>query len=245
MVSRSDQIETDPLRALYARLSSLEAEVRELRAGRRAEATSIGAGGLTVKDGGEILMLDEAGKSIIHLGRVLFADGSTAPGLAAFRSDVDGGAVAMSLFGGILAIWDRQGNIVMSTDEYSGQGIARPWLPVTWAGSDYTQWPGTTSGTFSQVCETAVPRQQPRLFVRIRHTTDVSGTTGQLRLMCNGVQLGSTVSVAFSIAYADIGPVALPAGNFSDILGLSVEARRTAGTGAVRAMVTASWSQQS
>lgn len=245
MVSRAQQIETDPVRALYARLNALEAEVRELRAGRRAEATSIGAGGLRVKDGGEIVMEDTTGKVIIQLGRVLFGDGSSEPGMAAFRTDADGGAVAMSLFGGIWAAWDRQGNIVLSTDEASGQGIARPWLPVTWAGSDYAQWPGTTSGSFAQICETQVPRQQPKLFVRIRHTTDVSGTTGELRLMCNGVQLGSTVSVAFSIAYAEIGPVELPAGDFSDILSLSVDARRTAGTGAVRAMVVASWSRQS
>lgn len=245
MVSRAQQIETDPLRAIYARLNALEAEARERAAGRRAEATSIGAGGLRVKQGGEIVMEDDTGKVIIRLGKVFFVDGNSKPGLAAFRTDADGGAVAMSLYDGILAAWDRQGNIVLSTDEVSGQGLARPWLPVTWAGSDFTLWPGTTGATFAAIAETAVPRQQPRLFARIRHTTDVSGTTGQLRLMCNGVQLGSTIAVGFSIGATDIGPVDLPPGNFGDILGLSLDARRTAGTGTVRGMVTASWTQQS
>lgn len=153
--------------------------------------------------------------------------------------------MAMSLFDGIWAVWDRQGHIVLSTDEVSGQGIARPWLPVTWAGSDYTQWPGTTESSFSPLVETAVPRQQPRLFVRLRHTTDASGTTGEVRLMCDGTQLGPTIAVGFSVGFTDIGPLPLPAGDFGEILGMSVAGRRTAGTGAVRAMVTASWTQQS
>ncbi|MEU4595471.1 hypothetical protein, partial [Micromonospora aurantiaca (nom. illeg.)] len=170
---------------------------------------------------------------------------STKPGLVAFRTTADGGTAAMSLFGGIFAVWDRQGNIVMSTDEASGQGIARPWLPVTWAGSDYAQWPGTTSAAFDSLVETLLPRQQPRLFARIRHTTDVSGTTGELRLMCNGTQLGATVNVAFLISTTEIGPLTLPAGGFGEVLSLTVDGRRTAGTGTVRAMVTASWTQQS
>lgn len=230
---------------LVRRVTDLERQVRELQAGRRLEAATIGRGGLRVRQGGEIVMEDDTGKVIIQLGKVQFPDGSEEPGLAAFRTLADGGAVAMSLFGGIWAAWDRQGNIVLSTDEASGQGIARPWLPVTWAGSDYTQWPGTTNATFAAVCETAVPRQQPQLFVRIRHTTDAPGTTGEVRLMCNGVQLGSTASVGFLISTMDIGPLPLPAGEFSETLGLSVDARRTAGTGAVRAMVIASWTRQS
>ncbi|MFI6329851.1 hypothetical protein ACIBBG_16310 [Micromonospora chersina] len=236
---------------LVRRLVDLERQVRELQAGRRLEAATVGGGGLTIK-GGTVtirddgaLIIKDGDQSLIWLGKVPFGDGSTKPGLVAFRRTDDGGRAAMSLFDGIWAVWDRGGNIVMSTDEASGQGIARPWLPVTWAGSDFTQWPGTTSGSFASVCETAVPRQQPQLFVRVRHTTDVSGTTGELRLMCNGDQLGATASVGFVVNVTDFGPVPLPVGSFGEVLGLSVDCRRTAGTGVVRAMVTASWTQQS
>ncbi|OKI52848.1 hypothetical protein [Micromonospora sp. CB01531] len=236
---------------LVRRIADLERQVRELQAGRRLEAATIGAGGLTIKgggsvtvtDGGQVLIHDTAGNRMIWLGLVPFGDGTRKPGLVAFRAG--GGNAALSLYDGVPAIWDNTGNIIFSSDEVSGQGIARPWLPVMWAGSDYTQWPGTTSGSFSMVLETAVPRQQPKLFVRLRHTTDLSGTTGELRLMCQGAQLGPTVTVSFAVNYTDIGPVALPAGNFGETLGLSVDGRRTAGTGAVRAMVTASWTQQS
>lgn len=229
---------------LVRRVTDLERQVRELLAGRRLEAASIGAGGLTVK-GGEVIVEAPDGSDIVRLGRVPFSGGGTKPGLVVYRSAAEGSSVAMSLFDGIWAVWDREGHIVLSTDEVSGQGIARPWLPVTWAGSDYTQWPGTTSGTFDTLVETAIPRQQPRLFARLRHTTDVSGTTGELRLMCNGVQLGPTVAVGFTVSTTDIGPVDLPTGTFSESLGMSVDGRRTAGTGTVRAMVTASWTQQS
>ncbi|NBE80302.1 hypothetical protein [Micromonospora rubida] len=253
MVSRADQIETDPLRALYARLNALEAEVRELRAGRRLEAATVGAGGLAVTGGGtvqvtaggQVIVYDEQGNGMIRLGQVPFGDGSTKPGLVAFRSTAEGGTVAMTLFDGVWAVWDRQSNMVMSTDEVSGQGIARPWLPVTWAGIDYTQWPGTTNAAFAAIVETLLPRQQPRIYLRIRHTTDASGTTGELRVMCNGVQLGTTIAVAFAQGITDIGPVALPPAAFGAIMGLSVDGRRTAGAGVVRATVTASWTQQS
>ncbi|MFI6162233.1 hypothetical protein ACIA59_20105 [Micromonospora haikouensis] len=245
MVSRADQVETSAIGALMRKVANLERAIRELRAARRLEAASIGAGGLTIRSGGAAVVEDTDGRRIIRLGKVPFPDGSTKPGLVAFRTTAEGGEVAMSLFDGVLAVWDRQGNIVMATDEVSGQGIARPWLPVTWAGVDYTQWPGTTSGTFGVILETLLPRQQPRIFLRLRHTTDVSGTTGELRVMCAGVQLGATVPVSFAVNTTDIGPVALPDAPFGTTLGLSVNARRTAGTGAVRAAVTASWTQQS
>ncbi|TDC02592.1 hypothetical protein E1091_00330 [Micromonospora fluostatini] len=236
--------------------------MRELQAGRRLERATIGDGGLTVtgtggvnitgsgrvgiSGDGRLVLYAPDGSALIVLGRLTgFGDGIDRSGLAAWRTTANGGTLAMSLYDGIWAVWDRAGNVVLSTDENSGQGLGRPWLPVTWAGSDYEQWPGTTSGTFTQLCETALPKQQPRLFARIRHTTDVSGTTGQIRLMCNGEQLGPTTTVTFAIGYVDIGPLALPTSGFGDILGLSVDGRRTAGTGRVRATVTASWTQQS
>ncbi len=225
-------------------IAELKRQVAELTSGRRLEAATIGAGGITIQAGGKVLVCDDVGNAMIWLGQVPFGEEGTKPGLVAFRAG--GGPPAMSLFDGIFAAWDRAGNIVMSTDEASGQGIARPWLPVTWAGSDYTKWPGTTSGAFAVVVETAIPRQQPRIFVRVRHSTDVSGTTGELRLMCDGTQLGTTVPVAYAIDFSDFGPVDLPPSSaFGDTIGLSIDARRTAGTGAVRAMVTASWTQQS
>lgn len=243
------------------RLTDLERQVRELQAGRRLEAATIGAGGLRVKNGGGVTIQDggdlliqggqlraqsSTGVEQLYVGPISYAGVPAGTGWIVRRYT---GSPVLTLEGSdperqFLAIRDGQGNIVFSDDAVSGQGLARPWLPVTWAGSDYTQWPGTTSGSFASVLETALPRQQPQIFMRIRHTADVSGTTGELRVMCNGVQLGATIPVTFTITTTDIGPVALPPGPFSSVMGLAVDGRRTAGTGAVRAMVTASWTQQ-
>ncbi|MFG2046127.1 hypothetical protein ACGFIW_01685 [Micromonospora sp. NPDC048935] len=124
----------------------------------------------------------------------------------------------------------------------ASHGLTRPWVPVTWAGAISTQWPSTTSASFVPVLEAALPRQQPRITVRIRHTTDLAGTTGDLRVMCGATQLGSVVPVTITATTTDVGPVALPAG--TDVIALTVDARRTAGSGSVRAMVIASWTQQ-
>ena len=245
MVSRAKQIEPNPIRDLMRRVAALESEVRELRAVRRLESATIGAGGLQVKDGGTITVDDEASTPMIWLGQVPFGDGSTKPGMVAFRSTAEGGTVAMSLYDGIFAAWDRQGSIVLSTDEVSGQGIGRPWLPINFGPSDFTVWPGTTSGTFDRIWEVQISRQQPRIYVMLFATTDVSGTTGELRLACNGVQVGATQSISFGMGYREFGPASLPDGVFGDIMQLTVDARRTAGTGKVRAAVAAAWTQQS
>lgn len=230
---------------LMRRLADLEREVRELKAARRLESATIGAGGLTIKAGGQVLIEDAAGDPIIWLGKVPFSDGTTKPGLVAFRAAANGGHAAMSLYDGIFAAWDRAGNIVLSTDEVSGQGHARPWLPIPFTGSDYTVWPGSTSATFQRIGEARVSRQQPKVYALLSHTTDTSGTTGEVRLLCNGTQLGPTISVGFVIAYANIGPLELPAGTYGDTLQFSVEARRIAGTGKVKATVAGAWTQQS
>ncbi|MEU5872495.1 hypothetical protein AB0A73_13185 [Glycomyces sp. NPDC047369] len=243
------------------RLTDLERQVRELQAGRRLEAATIGAGGLTVKGtggitvegggdlnvkGGELRVGDEDGQTQVYVGPLTYGGVPAGTGWTFRRFN---GQPVFTLEGSdpehqFLAVRDAQGNIVFGDDTVSGQGLARPWLPVPWSGADYTQWPGTTSASFTSVLETTIPRQQPKLYVRIRHTADASGTTGELRLMFGGTQLGATVSVGFTVSYAEL-TVDLPPGTFGETMNLAVEGRRTAGTGAVRATVTASWTQQS
>lgn len=254
---------------LVRRVTDLERQVRELQAGRRLENATIGAGGLKVKGGGGVAVQDgggitvEGGGQLIVRGGALRASNSEgveqvyvgpisvagAPAGTGFIFRRFTGEQVFGLEGAdpehqYLAVRDAEGNIIFSDDAGTGQGLARPWLPVTWAGSDFTQWPGTTSGSFASVVETAIPRQQPKLFVRVRHTTDVSGTTGELRLMAGGGQLGATIPVGFIIGTTDL-TVDLPSGNHGDVIGMAIDGRRTAGTGAVRAMVTASWTKQS
>ncbi|MEU8329813.1 hypothetical protein [Micromonospora sp. NPDC048839] len=123
-------------------------------------------------------------------------------------------------------------------------GRQPPATPLAWVASDSTLWPGTTSSAFVSLLEASVPRQQPRITVRIRHTTELAGTFGELRVMANGQPLDSTVAVTFGAATTTIGPVALPSGTYAAVVGLTVDARRTAGSGSVRAMVAGAWTQQ-
>lgn len=54
---------------IMRRLADLERQVREMAAGRRLEAASVGAGGITIK-GGSLRVLDEAGELVVQLGRL-------------------------------------------------------------------------------------------------------------------------------------------------------------------------------
>jgi len=273
MSIRRDQLETDPLRQLYDRIQKLEAQVEELRAARRLEAATIGQGGLTVKGGGTITVTEGGdirvsgsggidadgyiqlrgldGEAQVYFGPIAY-DGVSA-GIGWFM-DRQNGRRALSMEGSnpnnqFVALWDEQEHIVVSDDAASGQGLARPWLPVAFSPSDFAVWPGTRSASYARILETQVSRQQPYLYVRLRHTTDASGTTGRLRLMASGpgfgpVQLGSPVDVGFVIAYSGIGPLPFP-GGFGDECDLWVEAQVTAGSGAVRATVTMAHTRQS
>lgn len=73
---------------LIRRITDLERQIRELVAGRRLEAASIGAGGITIT-GGSIRILDDNGDLVVQIGKL--ADGTY--GLAA----VNGAGAAVKL----------------------------------------------------------------------------------------------------------------------------------------------------
>jgi hypothetical protein len=166
-------------------------------------------------------------------------DGSLA--ISAFASDGSGANQ-------FVALWDASGNIVMSDDAASGVGLARPYLPVALgpafdAGWDY--WPRTTSATMQELWGGQIYRQQPRLVVVIRASSDVSGTTGQVQLTVNGVAQGSPQSVGFVAAYYTFGPIDLTGYGYMNQLAIAVTGQRTAGTGAIRASVYSAYTLQS
>lgn len=234
---------------LVRRIVDLERQVRELQAGRRLEAASIGAGGLTVKNGGQIVVQDPAdGKGIIQLGRVLFADGSTKPGMVVFRTNADGGRVALSLFDGVPAIWDRSSQVV-ATDEASGQGLARPYLPAAHFGISFnaelfSQIPGTVSASFTGVLETRTPATHPRLKLQAFVGGDTGGTTAEGRITVNG----TSVITSGGDGWIN-GTVAVPGWadtvGFLEEIDIRLEVRRTAGTGRALGQVYACYGVQS
>lgn len=252
----ADHVTPPSIDTLMRKVADLEREVQQMRAERRLSASSIEAGSLQI-NGGELLLWPgsklianyNSGAEAFRVGANELSDGTPVHATVIRRPT---GRLAFWTYGadtgisdGFWALYDLAENVIFSDDVESGQGIARPWLPINFAPSDYTVWPGTNQATFTSIWETAISRQQPKIVVTLLATTDVSGTTGEVRLTCNGTQLGSTISVAFLQAYHDIGPIALPAGNFGDEIDLKVEARVTAGTGLVRASVTKAYTRQS
>ena len=233
---------------LVRRVVDLERQVRELQAGRRLEAATIGAGGLTVKDGGQVLVQDTDGKRLIWLGKVPFAGGVTKPGLAAFRRTVDGGGVAMSLYDGILGVWDRKANLVLSTDETSGQGMATPYLPTAHFGISFNaelfgQIPGTTSSSFVGILETRTPATHPRLKLQGYVGGDTGGTTAEGRFTVNGTTV-LTGSDGFVNGIVDV-PGWGDTVSYLEELDIRLEVRRTAGTGRAVGQVYACYGRQS
>ncbi|WP_320067861.1 hypothetical protein [Micromonospora sp. RTGN7] len=233
MVTRANLVETDPIRQLYQRLADLEAEMRELRAARRLESAAIGAGGLTVRDGGTVAVDDTSSNRMLWLGQVPFGDGTTKPGMVAFRATTNdpNRTVAMSLFDGVFALWDRRGTIVVSTDEVSGSGLARPYIPVQvgdWNAPTNT----TTSATFTDMALGYNVIQHPVLHVHLLVRASDATTAGQARVTIDGTPAGPTTTITAG-AYSDmlIGPFAVTP--TAGLRMVAVQARRTAGTGTI------------
>lgn len=176
------------------------------------------------------------------LGTVTAFIGRLADGMMGFIFRRQNGVAAMTLQQNaqdtstqFWALWDRSGNIVVSDDATSGQGLATPWLPIPMYSCDYTTWAGTDSTTFVKMYETPFGyKQQPRMYVRARATSDESTTTGEIRLMVDGVQIGTTQTVSFALAYYDFGPLAV-AGAHRTAMQVQIECRVTAGPGKIRA----------
>jgi hypothetical protein len=142
------------------------------------------------------------------------------------RSDAAGGHP-------VLALRDGTQNAVLYTDRITGTGLSRPYLEQTFYRARYADWIGTTSTTFETLFRAQIAKQNPALYARAWTSNDTSGATGEVRVMVNGVQLGTTATTAFSVAEKAFGPVTV-AGTFASTLTVEIQARVTSGTGAVR-----------
>lgn len=247
----------DPLGEINRKIAALEKEVAQLRAARRLESATIGAGGLTITALGGLFVEDDFQNLLFALGGLTqpLTGGGNQYGLLLTRQNADGtaGQLALSMYTGdgtmpqTLGLHDAQGTTLWTDDGLAQQGIGRPYLSFPWAPYATTAWPSTTAGTWTNLLVAAPPKQQPKLVVGGAASTP-SGVTGQLRLwdLINNVQLGSTVTITSQpagLAFT-IGPAAI-AGNHLDTLNLALQAQVTAGTGAISATIYTTYGQQS
>lgn len=213
------------------------------RSGFLRNAT-ISAGGLTIK-GGFLRMLSAitGGVTTFYVGPTSPAlpDGSYQPTVIIRRND---GTVALLLwdprpdldgYNQFLGWYDRSGNAVMTDDTVSGQGLGRPYLPGVAYPSQARHWPSGGTTGWEPLYRVMHNKQQPRLFARAWGSCDTAGTTGQMRLMVDGNQLGATQNVnAAAVTEFAFGPAPV-AGTFGQYLSVELQVQRTAGTGAVQA----------
>lgn len=220
------------------RLVDLEREVRELRAERRLESATIGRGGITVR-GGAIRAVDENGTVVAVLGDLAEVSGEGQQGFWLGRPGPSP-SQAISVFGtgeggdgGFVGVWDRAGTYIITDDAESGAGLARPYLVSTMG--ELTVPPTTTSGSFVDMAIGTAALHHPVLYATVLVYSSAGGTTGEARLAINGAGDGPTISIAASeFAVRDIGPFEITTRPlYEELVGISAQARRTAGAGQI------------
>jgi hypothetical protein len=215
------------------------------RSGALRNASITGGAGLTVGAGGKLVVQHPAGNTLMLMGAYDgshtfdMPDGSRQPMALLYRAD---GSLALGMYDPntadglqqFLALYDRAGNIIMSDDTSSGQGLARPYIPATFNRTRYADFAvSTTSTVFETLWDAQMYKQHPQLVVRVRASMDTSGTTGELRVMVNGVQLGTTASQSFAVASNAFGPAAV-AGAHESLLKVEIQGRITSASGALK-----------
>jgi hypothetical protein len=227
----------------------IEDAVAKLARSGMLRNASITGGTLTIKEGGTLKARYPAtlgGGVGVFFGDVINAGTGAYVGtgllmqapngydIASFRSDVTTGT-------SIAVIRDGQQNAVFYTDTVTGQGLGRPYLPFTFYSARFTDTPSVTiSATFETLWTADTYKQLAGMFVGAASLAD-AGTAGEVRVLVNGVQLGTTQAVS-SVAAAHSFGAAAVAGAHMAAQGVEIQARVTSGAGSLRVLPQAGFS---
>ncbi|NUP23597.1 MAG: hypothetical protein HOZ81_47585 [Streptomyces sp.] len=234
---------------MMRRLADLERQVKELRAARRLEAASVGAGGLKIA-GGRLSMTSTDGVRMVDIGEITddafdHLDGSPQQAVFFHRED---GTRALAIYGypaggNEAQAWtwyDRSGTVVLAEDAGSGTGLARPWIPMTApTPGDTALWGKTTAAAFTTIATSYNVKWQPRMRV-FAHTAAIGTATGEIQFAINGTAWSTTASAGSSLDYTGT----LDGIEIGDQFTLDVQARRLTGTGSIAAQVRMIYGRQ-
>lgn len=230
---------------LAAELRELRRNVDELRAERSLGAASIEAGDLVLRSGSTLHVKHATGFDLLAVHR----DAGGRYVIAIKRDDGSDALVIESTpIGQYLAIKDQHGSIIMSNDASSGVGLARPWLPIPFARVDVSPalnsgLATTQSGSFVAANEAFTHKQHPWATFRGYVSASSDGVTvGEARLVHGETVIGTltTDPGAALVDFLDWQPSSV---QFGQMMQLSYEIRRTAGTGSVYGKVDGWWRQ--
>jgi hypothetical protein len=226
----------------------------------RVRVTSIDRGALALldADGGIMAVFGDLDALGITNGNdpgngFVRPDGEPQMGIVYWRDD---GTFAFSIFdhdptgadgyNQFWALWDRLGHPVVMDDFVHGFGLARPvipvsnWLPLNPVGG--AGWP--ISGTdWTNLWETTYVIQHGTLWLAALMYSD-AGTSGQVRVTINGTQLGTATTGGAGYTQHIIQEDVRDYG-YGSFVTLRLQARRTVGSGNVRAAPRAGYGLQS
>lgn len=246
-----------PIDDLRREIAKLKREVARMKSSSSfLENATIGRGGLLVRGEGGVRMVAPDGTVIFAVAcdsRTPDPDGNAQPSVFFYRND---GTLAMSLndplpgvdgYHQFMRIWDRAGHEIFAEDATAGEGIANPWIPIPMYPARYSDWPKSTSGSFEDIWTCQLAAKNPTLTLAAKYTSDASGTTGEVRFQVNGTTVGTTQSFGFGIGTTYLASYAsLPSGvHVNDFITVTLQIRRTAGTGNVMAAPFATTGSQS
>lgn len=215
---------------LAQKVAALEREVRELRAARRGEATSI--------SGGQYSLITPAGVRVFGVGQWPTGNYGTE-----LRRDDGTLAVSVSghddLDGNMIQISSRDGHVIVADDQYADGWLGRPWVPVPMAAPyDVTagSWVLTHIGDWW--AQHAVLDLHASVYAP-------AATTGQIRfrIVVNGATIltssvasatNTTTSLSYRATRTDLAGI--QHGTRVQVL---LECQRTAGAGVVTSLCNA------
>lgn len=223
---------------LLTRIKDLERRVSELQRGQTQHGSVLSQGSFEVKT--------PDGHTIMKCGQFVYYD-EVVYGMAVFRHD---GTTQFWSYdspsgGGFTSFWDEAQNILFSSDTVSGQGLARPYIPLR--VMPYSEVlgaaPVTVSATFERLHRIHGEKQHPKIKLQII-TRSAADTTGEVQLAIGGVNISDVITVPLGDnTYR--GMIGVVPGGFLSELFIDVEARRTAGTGNVSVAVAYADGRQS
>lgn len=214
---------------LLDRIKDLQRQIDELRKSAGLGNAVISRGTLKVKQ--------TDGSTIFEAGEINAAPGGQEFGFIARRPD---GTVSLYSYStdsgdGFWAGWDKSGNIIMSEDGTSGQGLARPYIPYNVL--DFTQVTTptrtTTSATYDTMYRAHGPKQHPKVHCQYIIKTDADTTCDVQMILSDGTLIaGPNAHGLASFAYGSLTGT-IPGTHMQERF-IDIQARRTAGTGNVK-----------
>lgn len=200
-------------------------------------SASVSSGGLTIK-GGIFRVLYATQEVAVYFGGLM--TGGSYAGTGMLMQQPNGTNIASFSYNEqtqtqTAHLHDDQNNIIVGNDTDSKQGLARPYVPMGGFGrARYADWGvATSSATFETLWRGEMLKQHPKLSVATLASCDTSGSTGEIRVLVNGTQIGSTQTIGFAQTTSLVGPAAVTGAHML-LLAVEIQGRIATGTGSMR-----------